>query len=131
MDAATVAEGVPESEWARQTRGTTCPADIQQVVRVTWAGGVRLPNRDEPSDAERRLYRVTVIRRDGSSDDIVPAALADLGDGDNNHLLCLDTADAAVSVSFPAGHLVDPNRDLNPDTHIAVTLTPQIRGVVK
>ena len=56
--------------------------------------------------------------------EIVPAAdvsaIADLEDGDNNHLLCLDTSAPAVSVSFPAGHLVDPNRDLNPDTHIAV-----------
>ena len=116
-----LAEGVPESEWGMQTRGTACPVDIQQVVRVTWAGGVRRPNRDEPGDAERRLYRVTVKRGDGSTDEIVPAALADLEDGDNNHLLCLDTADPAVSVSFPAGHLVDPNRDLNPDTHIAIS----------
>ena len=86
---------------------------------------MRLPNGDEPGDVERGLYRVTVKRGDGSSDEIVPAALADLEDRDNNHLLCLDTSDPAVSVSFPAGHLVDPNRDLNPDTHIAVS------GVVK
>jgi hypothetical protein len=115
-----LAERVPMGEWASETRGTACPESTQQVVRVTWAGGVRLPNRDEPGDAERRLYRVTVERGDGSIDDIIPAALADLGDGDNNHLLCLDTVDAAVSVGFPAGHLVDPNRDLNPDTQIAV-----------
>ena len=115
-----LAEVVPEREWSSETRGSACPVGVQQVVRVTWAGGVRLPNRDDPGDAERRLYRVTVVRRDGSSDEISPAALADLGDGDNNHLLCLDTADPAVSVSFPAGHLVDPNQDLNPDTHIAI-----------
>ena len=52
---------------------------------------------------------------------IVPVALGDLGDGDNNHLLCLDTADPAVSVAFPAGLLKDPNGDLNPATTIAVT----------
>jgi len=120
-----LAELVPDSEWSIKTRGTACPVGIQQVVRVTWAGGVRLPNRDELGDEERRLYRVTVKRGDGSSDEIAPAELADLGDRDNNHLLCLDTSDPAVSVSFPAGHLVDPNRDLNPDTHIAVN------GVVK
>ena len=74
----------------------------------------------EPGDAERALYRVTVERPDGSRDEIAPAALADLGDRDNNHLLCLDTSAPAVSVSFPAGHLVDPNRDLNPDTRVAV-----------
>jgi hypothetical protein len=115
-----LAEVVPEEEWSVQTRGTACPAGIQQIVRVTWAGGVRLPNGDEPGDVERGLYRVAVKRADGSSDEIVPAALADLEDRDNNHLLCLDTSAAVVSVSFPAGHLVDPNGDLNPDTHIAV-----------
>ena len=115
-----LAEVVPESEWSKETRGTACPEGIKQIVRVTWAGGVRLPNREAPGDAQRRLYSVTVKRGDGSSHQVVPAALADLEDGDNNHLLCLDTADPAVSVSFPAGHLVDPNRDLNPDTQIAV-----------
>ena len=69
---------------------------------ATWAGGVRLPSGGELGDAERGLYRVTVERPDGSSDEIVPAALADLGDRDNNHLLCLDTSAPAVSVSFPA-----------------------------
>ena len=97
-----------------------CPDGIRQVVRVTWAGGVRRPDGDDAGDAERALYRVTVERADGSRDEIVPAALADLGDRDNNHLLCLDTPDPAVSVSFPAGHLVDPNQDLNPYTQIAV-----------
>lgn len=120
-----LAKVVPESERAKKTRGTACPEGIQQVVRVTWTGGVRLPNREDPGDTERKLYRVMVKRGDGSSSEIAPAALADLGDGDNNHLLCLDTADPAVAISFPAGHLVDPNRDLNPDTHIVV------KGIVK
>jgi hypothetical protein len=115
-----LAEIVPESEWTRKTRGTACPADVQQVVRVTWTGGVRLPNGNELGDVERELYRVTVEREDGTSEEIVPAALADLEDRDNNHLLCLNTTDRSVSVSFPAGHLVDPNRDLNPDTNIAL-----------
>ena len=116
-----LAEVMPKDEWSIKTRGTTCPANIQQIVRVTWAGGVRLPNGDELGDEERGLYRVTVERRDGSNNEIVPVALADLEDRDNNHLLCLDTSDPVVSVSVPAGHLVDPNRDLNPDTLIAVT----------
>ncbi len=97
-----------------------CPDGVQQVLRVTWAGGVRRPDGDAAGDAERALYRVTVQRADGSRDEIVPTALADLGDRDNNHLLCLDTPAPAVSVSFPAGHLVDPNQDLNPDTRVAV-----------
>lgn len=115
-----LAEKVPLSKLAKDTRGTNCPGGVQQVVRVTWAGGVRRPNRDEPGDAERKLYRVTVKREDSSTHEVTPAALADLEDGDNNHLLCLDTTDAAISVSFPAGHLVDPNQDLNPDTRVTV-----------
>ncbi len=98
-----------------------CPTGTQQVVRATWAGGVRPPDGDDAGDAERTLYRVTVERTDGSRDEIVPTALADLGDRDNNHLLCLDTPAPAVLVSFPAGRLVDPNQDRNPDTHVAVT----------
>jgi len=116
-----LAEVVPEGQWSTQGRGSACPAGAEQVVRATWAGGVRLPNGGEAGDAERALYRVTVERPDGSRDEIAPAALADLGDRDNNHHLCLGTADPAVSVAFPAGYLVDPNRDLNPDTRVAVT----------
>ena len=120
-----LAEVVPEDEWSMSGRGSACPAGARQVVRVTWAGGVRLPNGDDPGDAERALYRVTVKRPDGTRDETAPAALAELGDNDNNHLLCLGTADPAVSVAFPAGHLVDPNRDLNPDTQVAVTTVPR------
>ena len=115
-----LAEVVPEDRQSTESRGTACPEGTQQVVRATWAGGVRLPSGDELGDVERALYRVTVERPDGSSDEIAPAALADLGDRDNNHLLCLDTSAPAVSVSFPGGHLVDPNQDLNPDTQAAV-----------
>lgn len=120
-----LAEAVPEDAWSVSGRGSPCPTGVQQVVRVTWAGGVRLPNGDEAGDAERELYRVTVKRPDGSPEEIVPAALAELGDNDNNHLLCLSTVDPAVSVAFPAGHLVDPNGDLNPDTQIVVTSAPR------
>jgi hypothetical protein len=116
-----LAEAVPRNEWADKRRGTDCPEGIQQVIRVTWDGGVRLLNGDEPGDAQRQLYRVTVKRGDGSSDEISPVDIAELGDGDNNHFLCLDTADPAVSVSFPGGHLIDPNQDLNPDTQVVIS----------
>jgi hypothetical protein len=115
------AEIVSEQVWSQAGRGSACPANSEQVVRVTWAGGVRLPNGEEPGDAERALYRVTVTHSDGSSDQVMPAALADLGDNDNNHLLCLDTAVPATAVAFPAGYLVDPNGDLNPDSQIDVS----------
>ena len=110
----------------RRTDGGDCPSSgIMQAVRVVWAGGVTLENGDEPGDAERDLYRVTVRAAGGTDREITPAALADLGDGDNNHLLCLDTADTPVSVSFPAGVLTDPNDDLNPATSVAVRRAQQ------
>jgi hypothetical protein len=56
---------------------------------------------------------------------VTPFALADLGDGDNNHLLCLDVRGEPLSVYFPAGYLYDPNEDtLNPETSIAVQIDP-------
>lgn len=106
----------------RRTRGTQCPTDgVLQAVRAVWAGGVTLANGGEPGPAERDLYRVTVETGDGSRREVAPVALADLGDGDNNHLLCLDTADTPIAVSFPAGVFTDPNDDLNPATSVAVS----------
>ena len=63
---------------------------------------------------------MTVQSGDGTRREVAPVALADLDDGDNNHLLCLDTADTPVSVSFPAGVLADPNDDVNPATKVQV-----------
>lgn len=108
----------------RRTDGTDCPSEgIRQAVRMVWAGGVTLANGDEPGAVERDLYRVTLRAADGAERTIAPTALADLGDGDNNHLLCLDTADSPVSVSFPGGIFVDPNDDLNPETRVSVRPT--------
>lgn len=88
----------------RRTDGDDCPSGgIMQAVRVVWAGGVTLENGDEPGDAERDLYRVTGRAADGTEREITPVALADLGDGDNNHLLCLDTADMPLSVAGSSG----------------------------
>ena len=119
------AEVVPEAEWAlgqRATRfpfggGSGCPADTRQVVRVTWNGGVTKPGGDEIDDNERQAYRV--LFESGAR--TLPLAVADLGDGDNNHELCLES-DAPVSeVSFPAGLLTDPREDANPATKIALS----------
>jgi len=120
------AEIVPKDEWRLGYKGseggTGCPAEgVQQIVRVAWAGGVVLENGDEPGDVERQLYTVTVEAVDGATRDVIPFALGDLGDGDNNHKLCLDTDERVLSVSFPSGILVDPNHDLNPETTIQVT----------
>lgn len=100
-----------------RTKGTACPAEgVEQAVRVVWAGGVTVPGGAEPGQDIGALYQVTVETVGGVRRVITPAFLADLGDGDNNHLLCLDTSDVPVSVSFPAGILTDPNEDVNPGT---------------
>ncbi|NWH07311.1 MAG: hypothetical protein HXY22_01435 [Alphaproteobacteria bacterium] len=123
------AEIVPEAQWELGKEATVlpwgggerCPVGAAQVVRVTWGGGVTKPDGPDPADDnERRLYKVSVVRIGGATAEITPFALADLNDGDNNHLLCLDTTDAVTSVSFPAGYLTDPREDLNPDTTISV-----------
>ncbi|CAD0186138.1 hypothetical protein RUESEDTHA_03043 [Ruegeria sp. THAF57] len=106
----------------RRVRGSLCPTKgIVQAVRVTWEGGVTLEDGTEPGEAERDLYTITVTAADGTRRDINPAALANLGDGDNNHVLCMDTSDMPVSVSFPASVLTDPNGDLNPATRADVS----------
>lgn len=122
------AELVPASEWdlgkkatpLRWGGGSGAPQGARQVVRVTWAGGVTKPGGREVDDAERRLYSVTVRQKDGSIIKAIPFALADLGDGDNNHELCLDVDGTPLSVDFPAGHLTDPREDLNPESSIRI-----------
>ena len=114
-----LAESVGREEWAVDRRGTLCPSEgVRQIIRVTWNGGVRLANGDEPGDTETGLYSVTMEPEQGKSYIAHPIAIAELGDNDNHHFLCLDTDDKAVEVSFPSGHFIDPNRDLNPDTRV-------------
>ncbi|UZP73409.1 hypothetical protein E0F26_01065 [Candidatus Paraluminiphilus aquimaris] len=116
-----LAEPVPKKQWTQETNSTRCPQGVRQIIRVTWNGGVRRPDRGEAGEAERKLYRVEVQQSDGFLVEVTPIALAELGDRDNNHFLCLDTGDPAVAVSFPEGRLVDPNGDLNPYTAVRVS----------
>ena len=114
-----LAESVDREEWAVDRRGTQCPSEgVRQIIRVTWNGGVRLANRDEPGDTEKGLYSIKMEPEQGESYITHPIAIAELGDNDNHHFLCLDTDDKASAVSFPSGHFIDPNRDLNPDTSV-------------
>jgi len=122
------AEIVPETQWELGGDATTspwgggnrCPLGTAQVVRVTWNGGITKPGGDPAGNEERQLYKVMTIQSDGREAEISPVALADVKDGDNNHLLCLETTDTVVAVSFPSGYVTDPREDLNPDT--AITL---------
>ena len=115
-----LAERVPREVWSKERRGTMCPDSSRQVIRVTWTGGVRLPNGNELGEIERSLYRIELEGENDRRLSLPPDYLADLEDRDNNHLLCLDSEFPAISVSFPAGHLVDPNRDLNLDSFVLV-----------
>ncbi|NOD48665.1 hypothetical protein GS624_15225 [Ruegeria sp. HKCCD5849] len=108
-----------------RVRGSLCQTEgIVQAVRVVWEGGVTLEDGTEPGEAERDLYAITVEAADGTRREVKPAELANLGDGDNNHMLCMDTKDQPISVSFPEGILTDPNGDLNPVTKVAITPLP-------
>ena len=114
-----LAESLSRDDWTVERRGTQCPSEgVRQIIRVTWNGGVRLANGDEPGDTETHLYSVTMEPERGASYITHPIAIAELGDNDNHHFLCMDTDDKASEVSFPSGHFIDPNRDLNPDTRV-------------
>lgn len=123
------AEIVPDTQWSLGRKATSlawgggsgCPQGSRQIVRATWNGGVTKPGGEPADGAEGALYQVEVMHEDEQRSTITPFALADIGDGDNNHLLCLDETAPALSVSFPAGHLTDPREDLNPVTSVSIT----------
>lgn len=94
----------------------------KQIVRVVWNGGITKPGGDEVDDVERKSYSVTIRDDDGSVSTISPFALGDLGDGDNNHKLCLDVEGMPLKVDFPEGLVTDPRDDLKPGTSIEVSI---------
>lgn len=94
-----------------------CPTGTVQALRVVWSGGVRRPDGNEAGEAERLLYAVTLSDTPAP---VTPLALIDLGDGDNNHVLCLDVAGRPERVGFAAGGLEDPNGDVNGETSVAI-----------
>ncbi|NJO06297.1 MAG: hypothetical protein HC876_12665 [Chloroflexaceae bacterium] len=124
------AEVLPESLWildreGKRSVGSGCPSEgTEQVVRVRWTGGITKPNDEEVDDVEREQYLVMVETDNGDVQEVVPFALGNLDDNDNNHDLCLDVEDEPIRVSFPAGYVTDPNGDLNPDTGAEITILP-------
>ena len=123
------AEIVPPAQWVLDQEpsalpfggGSGCPLGTQQIVRAVWSGGVTKPGGDEIDDLERAAYRVRVVGEAGTQVEIEPFAIADLGDGDNNHKLCLDVTDQAIHVAFPEGLMTDPRDDPNPATGVMVS----------
>ena len=76
----------------------------------------------EGDQIERLIVRGrSNLLSDEGETELVPFAIGDLGDGDNNHELCLDRAGLPLHVDFPAGLITDPREDLNPQTRIEVT----------
>lgn len=98
-----------KGSWAA---GSGCPATTRQAVRVIWTGGIRMRDGDEPGATEARLYKVEL--QDGTT--ISPSAIADLDDGDNNHVLCFDNEVRPKRVTLPAEVFSDANRNRNPFT---------------
>ena len=123
-----MAEIVPPEEWEigkSATRfpfggGSGCPDSTRQVVRVVWNGGVTKPGGGDIDDLERAAYTVFLGGEGDGQAEVTPFAVGDLGDGDNNHELCLDTERPPIRVAFPAGLVTDPREDLNPATEVAV-----------
>lgn len=91
-----------------------CPTGTQQVVQVTWAGGVQ-PKDGATQEDHRTMYRVRT-----AEGEVTPSALGDIDDNDNYVHLCLDTSTNASEVNAQAGVLVDPRGDLNPSTSVTV-----------
>ncbi len=120
------AQILPEASWNLGQQATSipfgggsgCPVGTKQIVMVTWAGGITKPSGDPADAQEGALYQIALADPDTI---ISPTALADTGDGDNNHKLCLDKVHPVSEVRFPAGHVTDPRDDLNPATSVSIT----------
>ena len=95
---------------------------IEAYNRDGYIKGMRIFSGDEIDDIEREAYRVTMSFGDEGESELVPYAMGDRGDGDNNHLLCLDRAGLPKRVEFPAGLVTDPREDLNPATSVEITI---------
>ena len=121
-----LAQELPQEAWRMGKAATPLPwgggsgaaVGSKTVVRVVWAGGVTKPGRKEIGDDVRQAYRVTMRVKSGETVDVTPFAIADLGDGDNNHLLCLDVEGTPLAVEMPADLVVDPRGDWNPETRV-------------
>ena len=124
-----LAEPVPSEEWYLGKKatflpfggGSGCPVSTRQIIRVTWNGGITKPGGDEVDDLERKSYSITIRDNEGSVTNISPFALGDLGDGDNNHKLCLDVEGTPLKIDFPKDLVTDPRDDLNPETSIKIS----------
>lgn len=123
------AEVIPRSEWSNKKSAPftfwrddgICPAESKQKILVTWSGGISKVATIASYETIRQQYIIrTYTTNPSQKSEVNPIALIDLSDGDNNHLLCLDTDDPVLSIEFPAGYLVDPRNDINPYTSVTL-----------
>jgi len=94
------------------------------VLRAVWAGGVEATDGSEVTEEEWMQYVLSGTDDFGNPVDLSPVGIGDLNDNDNNHLLYFDQAITPDSLFLPAGLLIDPNDDVNPDTSVAVIPEP-------
>lgn len=92
------------------------PAGTTLAVRAVWAGGIVAGDDNEVTEAEWSQYELAVLNEEGEEITAAPFAIGDLDDGDNNHLLFFNVSGTPLTLSLPAGLVIDPNGDLNPAT---------------
>lgn len=92
------------------------PAGTAIALRAVWGGGITATDGNEVTKAEWGAYRMTYIDEDGNERIAAPFDIGDLNDFDNNHLLFFNVSGTPLTLSLPAGLVIDPNGDLNPDT---------------
>ena len=85
------------------------------------------PGGKEVDDTEKDSYSITIRDINDVVSTIAPFALGDLGDGDNNHKLCLDVEGTPISIAFPENLMTDPREDLNPATSVEVATSHAVQ----
>lgn len=118
------AEVLSPDEWApldaQPMNGNECAQGTEQIVQVSWQGGINnASNTAEVNDVERQEYVVTVDTPEGLVD-VAPFDLGDLNDRDNVHDLCLDITGTPVQVYMPSNIVSAPGGFTNPETTVDI-----------
>lgn len=114
------AERLPQTE-AETGGDADCPENrTVQIVQTTWAGGVTGPLGQELAEEQRNRMHVLLEDESGNSSWVIPFALGDLQDGDNNVDLCLDLSGVPLQVRVESNTVTDPINDYNPETSVVV-----------
>jgi len=96
-----------------------CPDATEQVVQLTWEGGVSGPQGTALAESQR--LGVSIDLENGNR--VQPIALGD-DDPDNFVIACIADANPAISVRVAPGLFHDPGDDPNPETTVDVVPGP-------